>query len=793
METKIIKTDTVKTDMGKADRIKTDIPETSMAGMLKPGMLKTGGKKTDFIKNTAFLCYQLCLYLALCSCVILLWRSLVQLRDTVGVWQDRMTHLCFLLMVPASVICLAVIFQTGYHGCRQWLRSRRLAVCLMAALILAQICFAVFVSRPMYTTDTLRIHNEAIAMLTDQNGWIDMSATYFQRYTNNHFIVVLFYYYYMLVSGLGITDYWTAAIVLNTVCIDLGILLAYLSVRKLRGDRTANLFLILSIICPTSYVWLTFAYTNTVSIPFTTEILYLFLIFDRRRSVKWQIVWGIVYGLCIVTGYKIRPTTILPLIAVVLYMLYQGMTSRTPLCHAVSAASVTTGTDRDGGSAGSQPEKNAGNRPLHSAVLAGIIVVTCLAAAAGTGRLLQRHVPAGYEEEEFPLTHWIMMGLNTESNGGFYDQDVIYSRSFPTKAEKTRHHMMEIRRRLAGLGPAGYGRLVIGKLDRVWADGSDTSFEKASFGAGYGPAYERVMGRDNLWFRLYCQAFRAATFLYICISIVYQIMERRRGDPSGTVSGQCQRDDLFVYVLTLLGCIAFFVLWEANPKYNICFMNICMMIMADGIRAADKGCRSCGLRPSVRRAASAAVFSGAMAVAVTGLRSGVVAGNNIRYVYRAEMQDKGSVGKQALQKAVTLRQTVQKGADREKVRWNTLELVFQVKEGSRAEDSYHLVLRSMPGKTVLSETDITSQDLDGRGRYRICGNMEPAPGDSYYELEIRHKGRKYSMYPRLQRSAYLDMYPYGELSIDGSVTDYDLCMELYENRLADESGKQQDK
>lgn len=802
--------------------------------------MKSDRTITDMIKNTASVCHRLCLYLALCCCGILFWRSLVLLRNVTTGQQTRLVRICGALMVPGAVCVLAAVLLAVYYSSAHWPTGRRTAVCLMAVLVLAQVCFLVFVSRPAYTTDTLRVHQEAIAMLNSRNGWIDEGSTYFQRYTNNHFIVVFFYYYYRLLSLAGVTDFWLAAVVLNTVCIDLGVALTYLSVRKLRGERLADLFLVLSIFCPTNYVWLTFAYTNTVSIPFVAGILYLFLIFKEQRSDIRQIVLCILYGLCIVIGYQIRPTTVLPLIAIILYGLYKSVK---PAAAADSEAGRGK-TDGHGGDPGNEkdgePETKGSGGRFPTAVLCGIIALSCLVTFTSVKAVLKMHVPAGYEEEEFPLTHWVMMGLNDESDGGIYSPDVEFTRSFPTKAEKTEQNIMEIRRRLKELGPSGYARLVIRKLDRVWADGSDTSFEKASYGAGFGAAYEAVMGRGNLVFRLYCQALRAATFLFAGISILYQISGGRPGKRSGV--WRRRGDDMFVCSLTLLGCVAFFVLWEANPKYNICFMNLCTMLMADGVRAAAKGIEfflrsdtvrtgipetqnhgvdgapleqecvgqksleqecveqksftwklfKCGRerlsgKVPVVAVAAGILCLGAVAVTVTGLHYSAVDGNNIRYVYRAEMQDKGFIGKQYLKKAVCIRQTIQNGEDREKKRWNTLELVFAIRENSRARDSYHVTLRSMPGGNVLYEADISREDLGGRGRYQISGDMRLASGDTYYELELRHRGRAYSMYPRLQRSDCLDMYPYGELSIDGTAREFDLCMEIYDDRLADEN------
>ena len=146
--------------------------------------------------------------------------------------------------------------------------SRYRSILLFGVLVCFQIFFLVFISHPMAISDPARVQNEALLMVQKQHGQMNMQDLYFQRYPNNHFIVVLFYYFYKILYFMGIQKVWIPTIILNLISIDIGILFSWLIARRWKGAAMADLLLCLFIFCPTTYVWLTTVYTNTISFPF---------------------------------------------------------------------------------------------------------------------------------------------------------------------------------------------------------------------------------------------------------------------------------------------------------------------------------------------------------------------------------------------------------------------------------------------------------------------------------------------------------------------------------------------
>lgn len=702
------------------------------------------------MQKAATIFYRMCLCLTLFFSCIIFFSSLTILTETQSAGRGRLDGLFYHLAVPAAFVLLAAVCLAVWRYSGAWLEKRGVSVAVALLLVAAQALFLIFISHPMYTTDTLKVHNESIAMLGRQDRWLDLESPYFQRYPNNYFITILLYYYYAVLNWCGITAFETAAVVLNIICIDVAILLTFFTVRRLRDHKLANLFLLLCFFCPTTYVWLTFVYTNTLSLPFVAGILYLAVRMRKTVPGPSKMLMGAALGACIVAGYYMRPTTLLPVIAIGLY----------------------------GGMRLVRPDHTGGGVEWKKQISTGLcIVFAVVLMAAGVKLLLDHHVPDGYDDRNLPATHWVMMGLNQNSDGSFNRDDLAFSDFFPTKAEKKQANIKEIARRLSDMGLSGYAGLFVRKLDRVWAEGSDTSFQKASYAYEYPALFDLVMGRDNVGFRIYTQAFRSVTFFFICVSVLALLIRKKW-------------HDLFVCSLSLLGCVSFFVLWEANTKYNICFIYLCLLLMADGIRQMVSVPAAIEKRWGTHRFCSGKCVTvcgwvfclGAVCLLAVSARACVVSGNNVRYVYQTGFLNRSAWFNKRLEHGTCIRQTLQQD-QQGRTEWNELKLVFQESKTPEADDHYHVTLYSMPGGSVLHESDITLDRLE-ESVYTISGNMEKKAGDSYYLLELTHSGRKFSMYPCMQDSGNLDMYPYGSVTIDGVSEECDLRFGMYYNRLA---------
>ncbi len=75
--------------------------------------------------------------------------------------------------------------------------------------------------------------------------------------------------------------------------------------------------------------------------------------------------------------------------------------------------------------------KASGRR--NTIVKAVLVVAVFAVTFTACGKLVDRHVNSDQVTGSFPVTHWLMMGLNQKSYGGYAREDEAYTESFPTK------------------------------------------------------------------------------------------------------------------------------------------------------------------------------------------------------------------------------------------------------------------------------------------------------------------------------------------------------------------------
>ena len=160
-----------------------------------------------------------------------------------------------------------------------------------------------------------------------------------------------------------------------------------------------------------------------------------------------------------------------------------------------------------------------------------------------------------------------MMGARWD--GSFDQNDELYTSSFETKEEKTAADLKVLKERIAEAIDIRIGR----KLLNTWVDGTDSYLAENSY-ARYNKVYDYLIGDKSGFLTLYSQAFRALNMLAmgLCALLAFVRLKRHKEYPP-----------LFLIQLTVLGCMAFHLIWETNPLYSISFTFLCLILLADGI------------------------------------------------------------------------------------------------------------------------------------------------------------------------------------------------------------------
>ena len=363
----------------------------------------------------------------------------------------------------------------------------------------------------------------------------DHFSFYVMRYQNNlNYLLILSAVYrieYLLTGGLS----GVCIITLNTVAINLTILMIVLTSRRLFGQRQAIFTLILCAGFAPYYTYTAYYYTDSLSLPFTAGFIYTlvcaFQSDSRRKKLCLLLLCGVIWGL----GFEIKGSLIILLPALLIYL---------PIRYGWKRA-----------------VKNGAVLLLGFALVFGSVKL-----AVSSAKLISPEMDDRYG---FPPTHWVMVGL--KGIGAYTPEDSAYTGSFPTKQAKVEANLTEIGDRIAEKGFGGMAVHLLRKGVWTWGDGT-------YYIANYLDHYrERCFLHD--WV-LYSGDLRFPFYAYSC---GYQLFLLTMTAYSAFAALRKRRLDVCLLMrIALFGVMLFFLIWEANPRYPFNFTPFLLLLATDG-------------------------------------------------------------------------------------------------------------------------------------------------------------------------------------------------------------------
>lgn len=449
-------------------------------------------------------------------------------------------HLTYILLGAAFVLGCTVLLLTGRALRLSEKTADRLTFAVFLLMMAVQFVLILTLFRYYLPwADSLSVMNEAISMSTQAHPTISSAGRYFEMYGNNYFFTIVLCYYFKFFRLFGLTAYWMEGLFLNMFAMDLGVWFCLATAKATFGNQKRLILAILCLLNPLLYVFLPFVYTNTISIPFTMGIFCLPLLACKTNNKKKRIAYAVWEAVLLAVGFQIRVTTLIPVIALMLWAL----------------VSLTFSRD----------SKHAILAPLLTFAIVFVLLF------GGCKTLINTHVPEDLRSSNFPVTHWLMMGL--QGDGGYSAVDEDYTYSFPTKEEKSAANREEIRLRLGALadsGASGILKFVTDKITVTWASEHDGLYLETGRMQGYSPLQKYFFGAKNDLMLYYYQFYKVLLYILALIALLGELLRRK-----------CSTT--WLYGLTMLGFFAFYILWEANCRYTICLTLILTVLGFHGI------------------------------------------------------------------------------------------------------------------------------------------------------------------------------------------------------------------
>lgn len=402
--------------------------------------------------------------------------------------------------------------------------------------ILMSLIGNIYSSIPTY--DLSSVITEAYNMI--ENGGKINTSGYLAMATNQTPITILIYIIFKIASIIGLSGnaIMGFATVINSLFIAITAYFSYLSVKKMKNSKAGLITLLFFVINPIFYLYSSYFYTDTMCMPFTAISMYLMICVIKTSELKRKVIYSVVAGLVLSIGFEIR---------VVLGILIVGFILGQIL----------------------------NKEPIKNKVITIICIILGFMFGVGMFSIFSKQFGViENNNKELPITHYLMLGLNSESDGRWNLQDFNYTTSRDTHEEKVDANIQEIGNRLKKYGISGYLDLLINKLEVNWSNGDYDYLSKLNNVVKEKKrGYEYVEGNKILFILYYLQICKVVLFVLFLVSIIAEI----------------RRNTNFKYIyISIFGMFIFYLFWEVLSRYSLTCLPWIIMLIYIGIEKLQK-------------------------------------------------------------------------------------------------------------------------------------------------------------------------------------------------------------
>lgn len=417
-------------------------------------------------------------------------------------------------------------------------RIRPLKHPLVALAIVAKLSF--FVALPWIHSyffktgwDVRVVTDTAMALGQGTTEWADWVREYFSRYPNNILIMKLYSWMYGAVASSDsafMVILWIQA-ALNSLA---GYLLGLVIYRQWHRQSLMwfgyGLYLLLVGFSP----WTSIPYSDALGLLFPIALLALY---------QSSHLWGKIIGLSVLTaiGYAIKPQSVIVMIAITLITLaYSGI------------------------------------RYWKQGLL---FLVMSTALFVGVRQLKQVDAIPLDPNMEYSLTHFLKMGLNDVTDGGYYEADVLTSGQAATTTQRRQENLATVQQRLRDYGPIGLLRHQVRKTIVNYADGT---FGWGLEGSFFLETHDTTNPLSRFSRSLYYEGHRLYPVFQFTMQIIWLlVLTLALGNLFLKRLTKTQR----VLFLSLIGIFLFESLFEARARYLYTYVPLFILSAVSGVEA----------------------------------------------------------------------------------------------------------------------------------------------------------------------------------------------------------------
>lgn len=438
----------------------------------------------------------------------------------------------------AYILIMGIIVYIGiicvlYQKCKE-LTDKKLnyiIIAMLASYFMLTLIFGLRIKseRP---ADIFNLHNAAISYLnTGEIQNIDYFYNYPYQLNYTYILIAV----YKMGSLLGIEDFRTSGTLFGTFLLFFSAILVWKITEIIKDKTLGVMVLFIYVTNPIFWIYSSYYYTDLMGMLCILLIICIALFINKNIASNLNYLLSFVLGFIIFSGYKFRATVIIGGIAVFALGIVKINKTKEKIIYYNIVAMVI-----------------------------GMIIAILVHKGIDSYFGLELD-----KNKQFPIVHWIMMGLSEESNGRWSGELWNYTNSFPTYNEKFLADIEAINQSLSEMGVLGIIKLLFTKLTIMWTDGMTALITNFKTSVHYGDLYEYTIGNKNAFMCYATQIMRGSLLICLVPYLFYEIKQKFSRKS--------------ILAVTIFGCMLFYLIWEVHEKYVLMFLPLLMIMAAFGL------------------------------------------------------------------------------------------------------------------------------------------------------------------------------------------------------------------
>ncbi|MDN7145892.1 hypothetical protein QS460_08110 [Liquorilactobacillus mali] len=334
-------------------------------------------------------------------------------------------------------LILAMFFLFRINTLNNFLKKNSLFFGIISLLLVFLLqLYAVYKTHPAIGFDLWVFHHALISKS------LNAESAYFSRYQNNILMLLIQHGY---LSVVGIKNYWFKLDLLNVILVDSSVLINVLSVfiynkvyiARVIWIQAISLFFFPMILVP---------YSDTFILPFVSLELLFFVCIIKSKKVIFTILCSTLLGLVTSFVYFIKPSAIIPVIAIVIMAIIR--------LRKISKREVLTGS-------------------------CFLLMLISSYVMIGTFVSTQKYIKIS-KQDNMPPIHFISIGMSGQK-GGYNLESVKMMYKLKSPQQKKEYSIKQIKQTLEKRGPLGYIKFLISKQGYNTANGTFGWLQEGNF------------------------------------------------------------------------------------------------------------------------------------------------------------------------------------------------------------------------------------------------------------------------------------------------------------------------